>query len=128
MPSSRNYSEALENPVADATAEAVWMQLRILIHIPTGPLLVFEVDSAHGPAVRELVIQAAAIDEISAAAARCVELEIHVANAEQELTVWRVLTPCMDRHTGTDEVIVLMDIDELVEAQPACFRFNLHPA
>src|ERR1035437_6576736 len=121
------HSVGSENLVADAHAAAVG---RKRTGQPIGPLLVLEVDCPEGDSFSQLDVDAAAVGDIRKTAVRCVVLKVHPAEADQDFGVGSgpLKAQPFDGKPGSDQVVVLTDVEVGIEAQPARLGFDLNPA
>src|ERR1035437_1882049 len=121
------HSGGSENLVADANAAAVG---RERAGQPVGPLLIFEVDGPEGDSFGQLDVHAAAVGDVSKAAVREVVFEIHSANAGEDFGVGggALEAQPFEGKPGSDQVVVLTDVEVGIEAQPARLGFDLNPA
>src|SRR5580698_4128124 len=124
-------SAAPEDAVGDADADAVGHQRvgAVGSFRPVGPLLVFEVGELHADSLRQLYVEASAIGESGVTAPAVVVLEVELAVADQNLGVGGGApeVELVNGQARTDQVVVLVDAVDLIEAQPAAFGFNLDP-
>jgi hypothetical protein len=110
-----------EDAVADSSAKAVRVERGIGV-----PALVFKINGPHCDLACEPIFGPAAKDEVGCPAVEPVSCS--AAPAEQEFAIRSPAAKFPDGNLGANQVVVLADATEFVEAEPARFAFDLQPS